>query len=559
MPTLAQASDRVHLWSPVLVKELRTRMRGSRPVWLQAGYVFIMLLVMGGTYAAEVGTTGTVASTLGFRLGRAMFQGLFIVQAVLVALIVPGLTAGAISGEQEQRTYELLAATRLRSRQVVLGKLLSAWLFAALLLTTSLPLAALCLLFGGVSPAELMWSYAIVALCALLLAAIGLWWSTVFSRSILAVMGAYATMGAFLIASAVLMIDPFASVAAYMPTPSVFAAVNPFGAIYYAANPVAVYGWSIPAGVAAVAILVLAAGLVAGAASQRLPLLGRRSGIFVRGLMVVLFGVGIFLAMGNYGQDLRMLTSARAARCGIAIAACGLIAALTIIAPIIAAGEMDRPPRGRFLQWVLGGLSPRRILQPQVRSAFPFLLVLGVVGCGVIGASLLYFSPLHRAAWWPLMWRMAMLTLASAFGCSMLGLWAAVAWPGTRGRVVLGVGLLMVYLLTLLIIATAPPGPALLSVQTAYLNPALIALSYFKPTLYSALSTLHGGAGLGIAATSAALFVLFGVIGFLGANAAFKRQATSSALTVGATERDVASAAERHEAVSSRAPESSDE
>ena len=87
MPTLAQASDRVHLWSPVLVKELRTRMRGSRPVWLQAGYVFIMLLVMGGTYAAEVGTTGTVASTLGFRLGRAMFQGLFIVQAVLVALL----------------------------------------------------------------------------------------------------------------------------------------------------------------------------------------------------------------------------------------------------------------------------------------------------------------------------------------------------------------------------------------------------------------------------------------------------------------------------------------
>jgi len=365
-------------------------------------------------------------------------------------------------------------------------------------------------------------------------------------------------MGAFLIASAVLMIDPFASVAAYMPAPSVFAAVNPFGAIYFAANAVAVYGWSIPAGVAAVAILVLAAGLIAAAASQRLPLLGRRSGIFVRGLMVVLFGLGIFLAMGNYGQDLRMLTSARAARCGIAIAACGLIAALTIIAPIIAAGEMDRPPRGRFLGWVLGGLSPRRILQPQVRSAFPFLLFLGVLGCGVIGASLLYFARLHSAAWWPLMWRMGMLTLASVFGCSMLGLWAAVAWPGTRGRVVLGVGLLMVYLLTLLIIATAPPGPALLSVQTAYLNPALIALSYFKPTLYSALSTLHGGAGLGIAATSAALFALFGVIGLLGANGAFKRQAASFALIVG-TASDVAPAAERRKDVPSRAPETSDE
>jgi hypothetical protein len=553
---LATASDRMHLWSPVLVKELRTRMRGARPAWVQAGYVFAMLVVMGATYAAEVGSTGTVTATggirgpaLGFQVGHSLYLALFIVQAVLVALIVPGLTAGAVSGEQEQKTYDMLASTRLRSCQVVLGKLLSAWLFAALLLTTSLPLAALCLLFGGVSPAELMWSYGLIAFCALFLASVGLWWSTVVARSLVAVIGAYASMGVFMIVSGIMVFDPLGPGMGYMPGPSIFAAVNPIGGIFFAANPIQVYGWSIPAGVIGALLLVLSAALLASAASQRLPLLGRRRGVVVRALMLVLFGVVTLLAMGSYGQLIRstgaspfvppmipgggrhVAATGPSAVVGPALmaGALAIFALATILmalAPVIAAGDLNEPLKGRFGAWVLGGLSPRRLLQPRVRSALAYLAVFAAVGVGIIAASLLYFAPSVPWVFWRVFLDMVGMVFATVFGCAMLGLWAAIAAPGTRGRVILAAGLVVTYLLTLLIVATAPPGPQLWSAQLAYLNPALIAFSHVDLPFYASLRALHGVTpSLGAAGTTAVLFLLIGVAGLLGAASAFRRRA----------------------------------
>jgi len=524
MGALATATDRVHLWSPVLVKELRTRMRGARPAWLQAGYVFAMLVVMAATYAAEAGS-GTVRVTPGLQVGRSLYVALFIVQAVLVALIVPGLTAGAISGEQEQKTYEMLASTRLRSRQVVAGKLLGAWLFAVLLLTTSLPLAALCLLFGGVSPAEVMWSYGLIALFALLLAAIGLWWSSAVSRSLVAVIGAYATMGGLMAVTGVAIYSPTMLTRGYGPGPSIFASLNPIAAIFYAANALPLYGWTVPTGVAGAVVLVIASALFAAAASQRLPLFGRRRGIFVRGLMLLLFGAIIFLAMGDSGQVIRTGLSLASTRAAVVIGACGMMTLLMALAPALAVGELAQPAHGSFVGWLLGGLSPRRLLQPDVRSAFPFLALMALVGFGVIFGALLYFGRATAAPiWWPLYWRLLGLSLATAFGCSMLGLWAALRMPGIRGRAALGVVIVVGYLMTHLIVATAPAGPHLLSVQLAYLNPALVALVYAKGLSYSALRQLQGGAGLGMAATSALLFVILGMIGLFGARSAFKRQ-----------------------------------
>ncbi|UCH34495.1 MAG: ABC transporter permease [Armatimonadota bacterium] len=523
MGALATVSDRMHLWSPVLVKELRTRMRGARPAWLQAGYVFAMLVVMGATYAAQVGTSGRFGPSLGFQLGRALYLALFIVQAILVALIVPGLTAGTISGEQEQKTYDMLAVTRLRSRQVVVGKLFSAWLFAVLLLTTSLPLAAMCLLFGGVSPAELMWSYGIVALSALMLAAVGLWWSTAVARSLLAVVGAYATTGGLLVLSGMLVFDPVATGVGYTLAPSIFGAVNPFGAIYFASNAVAVYGWNIPTGVAGAGLLVASAALLAAAASQRLPLLGRRRGVVVRALMLLIFALFAFLAVGNYGQALRGAVTPGTMRIVCALSACLIISLLLLLVPVIGAGELESSPRRRFLSWLVGGLSPRRILQPQVRSALPFLVILALVGFGTVIGGLWFFAPKHSATWLDPLLRGAALALAAVFGCSMLGVWATLLMPGLRGRLVLGATLVIVYLLTLLVVATAPSGPRLLSVQLAYVNPAVTALSLAKPQLYASLGTLHGWAGLGVIGTSAAIYVVIGMVALAGAAVAFRR------------------------------------
>src|SRR3954453_5094944 len=112
--------------NPVLVKEFRTRMRGARAYWVLLTYVLLLTLVVGATYLtwcsdnSEGGVTHQAASNT----GRSLFQILFSLQAGLVALITPAITAGAITIEREQQTYAMLATSGLRPQHIIWGKLL---------------------------------------------------------------------------------------------------------------------------------------------------------------------------------------------------------------------------------------------------------------------------------------------------------------------------------------------------------------------------------------------------------------------------------------------------
>ena len=58
---------------------------------------------------------------------------------MLLMFIMPALTSGSISGERERQTLELLFTTRMSSKDIVLGKLLSAVEQLMVLVVSSLP------------------------------------------------------------------------------------------------------------------------------------------------------------------------------------------------------------------------------------------------------------------------------------------------------------------------------------------------------------------------------------------------------------------------------------
>ena len=73
-------------------------------------------------------------------IGRTLFTGIIGIEMMLVAFIAPAFTAGAISGEREHQTYELLRTTLLAPSKLVLGKLLAALFYVLLLLLAAVPL-----------------------------------------------------------------------------------------------------------------------------------------------------------------------------------------------------------------------------------------------------------------------------------------------------------------------------------------------------------------------------------------------------------------------------------
>jgi len=286
--------------NPVITKELRGRMRGGRTYWLLFGYLLLLSLILFFSYlgwwnshsnAMEAG-----GASAGFTVGRTFFKILFYSQAVMIALITPALTAGAISVEREQKTFEMLRGTILRPRAIVWGKLASSVSFVTLLLTSSLPLLSLCFLLGGVSPGEVFFAYVLLVGDAFLFGAIGLCWSAYAANTATATVLSYATLILFFVVT-----GPFAAPVVFSngASPSFgLGALNPVGAVTGAVLPEHYFGWTLPAWVPALLLNGTLTALLVLSCINRLEDFPSRRAAALRVVTLLLAGLLLFFGDG---------------------------------------------------------------------------------------------------------------------------------------------------------------------------------------------------------------------------------------------------------------------
>ena len=168
------------------VKELRGRMRGRR-----AFVVLTVHLLLVGGFAWMVETFAERSVTSGFGgslsasadIGRQLFTALMLLLTLIVLVLAPASTAGAISLEREKQTLDLLATTPISSLAIVLGKLLSALSWVFLLLLASIPVSALVFTFGGVAPDDLVRGYLVLVVSAIGFGSVGLFVSALVKRT----------------------------------------------------------------------------------------------------------------------------------------------------------------------------------------------------------------------------------------------------------------------------------------------------------------------------------------------------------------------------------------
>lgn len=176
--------------NPVLDKEFRLRMRSPRSAIMILAYVLVMgLLAMGIIYVLTA--TGMNSSRVDSGTSRIMFYALSIAQLVLIAFMTPALTAGVISGEREKQTLNMLLTTQQSSAAIIFSKLTSSLSFMALIIIATLPVYSIVFLYGGISSGQLVSVFLFYLFIMLLLGAIGVCFSTLFKRTILAVIMTY--------------------------------------------------------------------------------------------------------------------------------------------------------------------------------------------------------------------------------------------------------------------------------------------------------------------------------------------------------------------------------
>jgi len=208
--------------NPVAVKELRGRMRGRRAFLVLTVYLLLMSLLIFLVYLVYAAASRNTFGPGSRQAGKAVFGAVLAVEIFLVLFVGPAFTSGAISGEKERRTYDLLRTTLLPARALVSGKLLSALSYVMLLILVSVPLQSIAFLLGGVAPVEILLSQLLIVISALTFALIGLYFSTLM-RSTLA-----ATIATFVVATFLTFGVPLiAGVAASVLGPLFFGVPSP--------------------------------------------------------------------------------------------------------------------------------------------------------------------------------------------------------------------------------------------------------------------------------------------------------------------------------------------
>ena len=134
---------------------------------------------------------------------RQIFSMFFSVDLALILLMTPAFTAGAITSEREKETYSALFSTLLTPREILTGKLTASILLILLLVTLSLPIAAICALTGGINAIFMGKVVLLLFTTALSYAVLSLACSSVVSRTTTAVLLNYIlilffTAGSFL-------------------------------------------------------------------------------------------------------------------------------------------------------------------------------------------------------------------------------------------------------------------------------------------------------------------------------------------------------------------------
>jgi len=165
--------------NPVLQRELISNLRAPRAFLLMLVYQIALASVVLIAYPRDTKIDLSRESASAQRLVDFFFVGQF----AIASLMAPSFTAGAITGEKERKTYEMLLASPLRPWVIVSGKLIAAVAHLVVLVSGSLPIIMLCLPLGGVSIYELLAAYVGLLSAIFLFGSISMYCSSYFKRT----------------------------------------------------------------------------------------------------------------------------------------------------------------------------------------------------------------------------------------------------------------------------------------------------------------------------------------------------------------------------------------
>lgn len=166
----------------VVELELRQRIRSRRWIWALVGWFALIGAITSLVIWAASKNWGNPDTDLG--PGGPMAFGLITYFVLgLGLMIAPAFTSTSINGDRAAGTLATLQATRLSAIDLAMGRLIAAWLTAAVFVLVATPFIAWSMVLGSISVWQVLVVFLVVLAEVAIVAAIGLGWSALLSRA----------------------------------------------------------------------------------------------------------------------------------------------------------------------------------------------------------------------------------------------------------------------------------------------------------------------------------------------------------------------------------------
>ncbi len=179
--------------NPIVGKDLKVTSRSMKYSWSLFAYEGVLTIAFLLTMLANDSMTrysGPQITSV-YRNYSSFFPVVGVFQLIIIGLIIPVMTAAAISGEREKKTMDVLLTTSISASSIVIGKLASAVIRVMIFVFASVPLMAISFIIGGI-PWRVLIEYIILAfIYACFSGSIGIFCSSVCKKTITSVVLSY--------------------------------------------------------------------------------------------------------------------------------------------------------------------------------------------------------------------------------------------------------------------------------------------------------------------------------------------------------------------------------
>lgn len=189
--------------NPILAFSATRRMRSLRTLIVVLAYVGVLLVI-----AAIMlrGMFGSSVSLYTMQRSVTCYAVLAVVQFVMLILIGPAMASGAIAGERERQTLELLLVTNTRSFRIAVGKVMESFALLALLIVCGMPVMCLTMVAGGVTLVQILVSMLFLLAVAFGTVSVGLFSSALTRSTLVSTVMSYVFIGVIGVVTALPML-----------------------------------------------------------------------------------------------------------------------------------------------------------------------------------------------------------------------------------------------------------------------------------------------------------------------------------------------------------------